>query len=255
MKGNLPLAHACGSFHISANARRSCYNSSMSRLTRLEDRRNSRKTVLLILGTIVLLALAVFLGIPVLVKMAVFWGDLKSSRMPVDKTDLIPPPPPSFSLLYDATNSARQTISGGSEAGTTVYLTLNGESVGNVVTKDDGTFTLGDIRLNEGDNTLVAVAMDQAGNKGNASAEVDVYYSNKPPELTVDTSMVADNKIEIKGTTNGERLTVNDRLIIIGQEGKFATTINLNPDEKTLVLIATDRAGNQTRKEVELSTP
>ncbi|MEK7091296.1 MAG: Ig-like domain-containing protein [Patescibacteria group bacterium] len=227
----------------------------MSRLTRLEERRNSRKAVLLILGTIILLAMAVFLGIPVLVKMAVFLGDLKSSKMPVDRTDLIPPPPPSFSLPYDATNSANQTISGGSEAGSTVYLTLNGESVGNVVAKDDGTFTLGDLTLKNGDNVLVAIAIDQAGNKGNASAEVDVYYSNKPPELAVETSMVADNKVEIKGTTNGERLTANDRLIIIGQGGKFATTINLNPDEKILVLVVTDRAGNQTRKEVELSRP
>lgn len=221
----------------------------------MEDRRNSRKAVLLVLGTIVLLALAVFGGIPVLVKMAVFLGDLKSSKMPVDKTDLIPPPPPSFSLPYDATNSARQTISGSSEAGSTVYLTLNGESVGNVVAKDDGIFTLGNINLKDGDNTLIAVAIDQVGNKGNASTEVDVYYSNKPPELTVETSMVADNKVEIKGTTSGVRLTANDRLIIIGQGGKFATTINLNPDEKVLVLVTVDRAGNQTRKEVELSRP
>lgn len=227
----------------------------MSRLSRLEDRRNSRKAVWLILGTIVLLALAVFLGIPVLVKMAIFFGDLKSSKAPVDKTDLIPPPPPSLSLPYDATNSSRQTISGSSEAGSTVYLTLNGESAGNVVTTDDGTFTLGNINLKDGDNALIAVAMDQAGNKGNPSVEVDVYYSNKPPELTAEISAVANNKVEIKGTTNGERLTANERLIIIGQEGKFATTLNLNPDEKTLVLVATDRAGNQTRKEVELSRP
>lgn len=227
----------------------------MSRLTRLEDRRNSRKAVILILGTIVLLAFAVFLGIPILVKMAIFFGDLKSSKTPVDKTDLIPPPPPSFSLPYDATNSATQTISGSSEAGSTVYLTLNGESVGNVVTKDDGMFSLGNINLKNGDNALIAIAIDQAGNKGNSSAEVDVYYSNKPPDLTVEISAVAGDKVEIKGTTNGERLTANDRLIIIGQGGKFATTINLNPDEKTLVLVATDRAGNQTRKEVELSRP
>lgn len=221
----------------------------------MEDRRNSQKAVLLILGTIVLLALAVFLGIPILVKMAIFFGDLKSSKTPVDKTDLIPPPPPSLSMPYDATNSALQTISGNSEAGSTVYLTLNGESVGNVVTKDDGAFSLGNINLKNGDNALIAVAIDQAGNKGNPSAEVDVYYSNKPPDLTVETSAVADSKVDIKGTTSGERLTANDRLIIIGQGGKFATTINLNPDEKTLVLIATDRAGNQTRKEVELSRP
>ena len=227
----------------------------MSRLTRLEDRRNSRKAILLILGTIVLLALAVFLGIPVLVKMAIFFGDLKASRTPVDKTDLISPPPPSFTLPYDATNSARQTVSGSSEAGSTVYMTLNGESVGNVVTKDDGTFTLGDIRLQDGDNALVAVAIDQAGNKGNPSPEVDVFYSNKPPELAVETSMVADNKVQIKGTTNGERLTANDRLIIVSQTGKFDTTISLNPDEKVMVFVTTDRAGNQTRKEVELARP
>lgn len=211
--------------------------------------------MLLILGAILLLALAVLLGIPVLVKMAIFLGDLKSSRMPVDKTDRIPPPPPSFSLPYDATNSARQTISGRSEAGSTVYLTLNGDSAGNVVAKDDGTFVLGDVSLNSGNNALVAIAMDLAGNKSGTSAEVVIYYSNRPPELTVETSAKPDSKVEVKGSTDGERLTVNERLIIIGQEGKFATTIYLNSDEKTLVFVATDRAGNQTRKEVELSTP
>ena len=41
--------------------------------------------------------------------------------------------------------------------------------------------------------------MDQAGNKGNPSAEADVYYSNKPPELTAEISAVTDNKVEVKG--------------------------------------------------------
>ena len=227
----------------------------MSRLTRLEDRRNLRKAVLFGLGTVGLIGLLMLLGIPILVRMAIFLGDVKSSGRPVDRSDIIPPAPPQIRMAYEATNSAQIDILGYSEPGAIVYLTDNGESVGNVVTTENGSFSFSDTALTSGDNAFTAIAVDQAGNKSQTSEEETVYFSNKAPDLTVGVGTPAEGKVEIKGATNGTRLVVNDRLVILGAGGKFQTLISVPSGESTLVFVATDRAGNQTKKEVKISTP
>lgn len=228
-----------------------------SRLQSLEDKKNFRKATFLALGAVGLIVFVLILGIPILVRMAIFLGDLKSSKSPVEKTDLIPPVPPNLLVSFDATNSSRQTLSGLAEPGSTVYLTQNSESRGSVVVKDDGIFQFGNVILKEGDNKFVGIAIDQVGNKSQSSREVVIYYSNKRPELNVDSptdrQQITGNRVEIKGSTSGTRLTVNDRLIILGNNGVFSTTYNLDPGENVLVFIASDRAGNQTRKELTVT--
>lgn len=226
-----------------------------SRLQNLEEKNNIRKATLLSVGTVVLVLITVVLGIPFLIRIAGFLGDIKSTDRPVDKNDLIPPVPPQISLPYDATNSATQTISGTSEPGATVFLTLNGQSSGDVVVSEDSSFSISDIHLSEGDNSLAAVAIDQSGNKSVSSTEISLYYSNKAPELEVesptDYQQVSGPNVEIKGTsTPGVRLTVNERSIIVSSEGKFSTNFNLTPGENVLVFIVSDKLGNQTRKEL-----
>ena len=221
----------------------------------MEDRRNMRKAVLFGLGTVGLIGILALLGVPILVRMAIFLGDLKASGRPVDKSDIIPPAPPQIRITYEATNSAQIDIFGYSEPGATVYLTDNGESVGNVVTTENGSFSFSDTALTLGDNAFTAIAVDQTGNKSQTSEEQTVYFSNKAPELTVEVGTPADGKVEIKGSTNGTRLVVNDRLVILSAGGKFQTLISVPSGENTLVFAATDRAGNQTKKEVKISTP
>lgn len=213
---------------------------------------------MLILGSIALMVLIVFLGIPALVRMAAFLGDVNSAKRPIDKSDIIAPAPPRIILPFEATNSARLVLNGYSEAGATVFLIQNGGSVGNVVAKDDGAFIFSDAALKSGDNSFVAVAVDQAGNRSQQSEAVGVYYSNKTPELTIDSPIngqqVSGNKVEVRGKVKGaERLTINDRLAVIGSEGKFSLILELNSGENGLVVVATDRAGNQTKKELTVT--
>ena len=230
-----------------------------SRLTRLEERRNLRKATWLAGGTVVLVVTVVILGIPILVKMAGFLGDLKSSSRPVDKNDLIPPVPPAISLPYDATNSARIEIAGSAEPGSTVYLTQNSESQGNAVVGEDGIFRFRDVALKDGNNKFEAVAVDQSGNKSQPSSGVMLLFSNKPPELKIESptdrqQVSGEMKVEIKGSTGSDvRLTVNERTVIVNSSGKFATTLSLNSGENALVFVAVDRAGNQTRKELTVT--
>jgi hypothetical protein len=100
-----------------------------SRLQRVEEKRNVKRAVMLILGSILTIGILLVWGVPVLVKLAVFLGNINSSRKPIDKSDLIPPAPPTVLATYEATNSATQVIKGWSEPGATVYLTNNGDGV------------------------------------------------------------------------------------------------------------------------------
>jgi hypothetical protein len=227
-------------------------------LAKIEEKRNVRAATLLTVGTILMVIVAAFFGVPFLIRLAVFWGDAKSAKGGIDKTDLIPPPPPQIVTSFDATNSSVQTISGMAEPGSTIYLTNNTKSVGSVVAKDDGTFSFSDVNLNDGVNTLSAVAVDNAGNRSLVSDKVSITYSNKLPDLLIETPQDRQqisgktSTIELKGTVGDSvsKLTVNDRNIIVGDDRKFSTTYNLTSGDNTLVFVAADRTGNQTRKEI-----
>ncbi len=226
-----------------------------SRLQKLEEKQNLRQATLISLGTVLLIATTLILGIPLLIRLAGFLGELKSTDRPIDKNDTIPPVPPQVSLPFDATNSAQLTLTGNSEPGATVFLTLNEDSSGDVVVSDNGSFTLPQISLTEGDNALAIVAVDQSGNKSVSATQFSVYFSQKAPDLQVDAptdnQQVTGNTVEVKGnTTPGMKLTINGRLIIVASDGNFATNLNLNPGENPLVIVASDKLGNQARKEL-----
>jgi hypothetical protein len=232
----------------------------ITRWQRLEERRNKRKAALLITGTLLIIGLGVVFGFNVLTKIFLFIGNLNSANQPVEKTDFIPPSPPQFFPAVEATNSASLTIKGIAEAGSSVFLTQNSQDTANTVTPQDGVFLFPNLRLKEGTNEFLAVAVDDAGNRSQPSNRLVVYYSNKPPPLTVvspvDRKVVTGNdpRISITGSTDPEaRLTINDRIVIVSYDGKFSYNLVLNPGDTTVVIIATDRNGNQARKEMTLT--
>lgn len=230
-----------------------------SRFSRAQERRNIRKATLLILATLGILVAVAVLAIPVLTRTALFMGSLNSTNGIADKNDSIPPGSPQISLAYDATNSATQNISGLAEPGSTVYLTQNTQTVGNVVTDSNGEFQFENITLSKGDNSFVAVAMDQAGNKSQNSPTTHVFYSSDPPKLDITSptdhqSYSGSSPANLSGNTqNVVHLSVNDRTIILDSNGHFNTNYSLNTGDNVLVFIATDAAGNQTRKELTVT--
>lgn len=230
-----------------------------SRRSHIEEKRNIKKAVWLVILTALLLLALVMWGVPILVKLAVFMGNLNSSRRPIDKSDIIPPPPPVVMATYEATSSATQVIRGWAEPGANVFLIQNLNSLGNVVAKDDGEWLFGDIELAPGKNEFVAVAIDRAGNKGLESVPVRMIYVNQPPKLEVtspgDGSSISGGlaEVEVKGQTDpGVRLTVNDRVVVVGGDGNYVTKWRLNEGENLLVIVAADRAGNSSRKEIRV---
>lgn len=227
---------------------------SFSRLQRLEEKRNLNKAVWLILGTIVLITLTVTIGFNLLTKLFIFMGNLNSTNKPVEKTDFIPPSPPVFFNLFNATNSAVISLKGTAEPGSGVYLTQNSNQSGNVITFDDGIFEFRKIQLSEGTNNFSAVALDSAGNKSQISDQLTIYYSSKAPALTIttpaDKQIISgkDPNLQIQGSTDADvRLIINERVVIVGSDGKFSYKIVLNQGENQITITAVNDTGNKTQ--------
>lgn len=231
-----------------------------SRLDRLEEKRSARKAVLLSLATILLILMGAIFGIPALIKIVVFVGDLNSANKPVDKTDTIAPVPPNLYSAFTATNSANLALDGLAEPGSTVYLTDNGNPVVNVVTADDGTFHIANVNLTEGANIFKAVAMDQSNNTSGPSKPVSVFFSMKQPKLEVETptdgQKINNNTayFDVKGSTDpGNRILVNERVAVVDGGGKWMFRVGLANGDNTISVIAADAAGNNTKKEIKVS--
>lgn len=232
----------------------------MSRYSSLEERRNRRKAVLWSLAGILVIVAVVFGGIPVLGKLAEGINNLKSNGKPIDKNDLIAPVSPVISLAYDATNSANQAISGLAEPYSMVYLTRNNDPVGQVKAGNDGSFEVVSVKLVDGRNTFTAVAIDEAGNKSSPANSVVMIYSNKGPEIKLDSPVENQHvngnppKVQISGSVDpSARLLINDRVIIVSAQGKFNINFQLNNGDNLLIITATDAAGNQTKKELTVT--
>lgn len=230
-----------------------------SRLQRLEEKRNIKSAVLFSIGTVIVIGIMVVMGIPFLVRMAIFMGDLRTNGVTIDKNDLIPPGPPIILSDFDATYSATISVGGVAESGATIYLDSNGKSVGEVVVDDSGTWRVDDVSLDPGDNLFEAVAVDLSGNKSQISKLVKIWFSNKKPALEISFPVNGyvvsggSGKIEIGGMTDPKvHLTMNDRLVIVGGDGKFLTTYNLTLGDNPLNLVAKDKAGNVTQKEISV---
>lgn len=231
-----------------------------SLLARKEEKRNLRRAVLFSFLTLILGLVLIFLGIPALIKIAVFLGNLRASSVPIELKDNIPPVPPTFKPIPEATNSAEIPVSGFAEPGSTVKIFLTGEEEKEVVADVESGFTIDSLKLTMGRNEISAVAVDKAGNKSEESEKIIVWYDNEPPKLEISqpadktTFYESEGVVEIKGTTESEiTLTINDHMVIVDKDGNFRQQIALSLGENNITLVATDKAGNQTSKTLTLT--
>ena len=231
-----------------------------SRLARKEEARSLRQALFFGALTIVLLFFLIFLGIPALIKMAIFLGEIRSSSTPVKTEDLLPPAPPIIASLPPATNSAQIDLRGFAEAGTVVEIFLNGLSEAKLVAEKNGTFTTNEVNLTSGRNEIMAKATDSGGNTSQSSGKIVIFYDTTPPKLTIsEPSDQSDyygdeNQIKILGLTEEEAaVTVNGRLAVVNQDGSFELPFSLSEGENQIKIVAIDQAGNQTEKELKVN--
>lgn len=201
-----------------------------------------------------LFLLLLLLGLPLLAKLSLLLEKIRSGEEASIVIDHTPPFPPQLESQFTATNSARLTLQGISEPGSTVKLYLNDKVLEKILVGKDGTFTKR-VALVEGENKITAKAVDQGGNESAFSNSLLIFYKKRAPLLEIEFPpeeelQTEDKEIEIKGKTDPEvNLTINDRFVRVKSNGSFSFLVSLSEGENLIKIVATDQAGNQKKVE------
>ena len=229
-----------------------------SRLARKQESKNIKLAFFYGLLTFLLALGVLFFGIPLLIRLAVFLGDVRSSSLPVETQDKVPPSPPIFTTSFEATSSSQIALAGYAEPGSAVLISLNGSLEQEIVADNEGLFKT-EINLTDGDNQIEAIAKDQAGNQSSNSKALQITLDDEPPELELtypetDKASVHEEKIVLTGKTETEAtLVINERLVIIDREGNFEYPISLKEGDNEVSLSVEDKAGNKTEKMITVT--
>lgn len=209
------------------------------------EKRTKRQTIFFLLLSLLLLVLLVVYGLPALLNLTSFISNYKKTPVTVTKKELVPTTP-RLSEDLTATFSARIKISGVADPKSTVELFQNNDSQGTTAADDNGVFSFA-VNLNKGDNIFTARAANGTGEKSELSGEYKISFLNSPPKLEA----FAANDGTVAGTTDpGNTVSINDRLTIVDSRGKFSYQLSLKDGENKITVVATDPAGNQTKKEL-----
>lgn len=237
------------------------YKPTYSRLHRKQGKKYARQTALFTLLTIAVLVVVILKGIPALVKVAVFFGDMRSSTQPIAGTDDVPPPPPTLLPIADATFSASIRVSGYAEEGATVVLYINGRKTSETIVENNGEWLFNSVPLESGVNNLSAYAVDLAGNKSGSSKSYSVVQDNEAPLLEVSSPREgnkyygeSEKNISLSGQAEpGSVVHVNLNLVIVAADGSFTHKLSLQDGENLIRVTARDKAGNETTLEIKVN--
>lgn len=232
---------------------------SYSRLKTTEEKRNIRTAVALGVLTLVLIGVVFVFGLPTVAKFAAFLSDLRKSGEPVEVNDSTPPAPPRIDELPEATNKASVEVSGESEPGATVILVFNSRSE-EVLADSEGSFR-STFELDDGENTLIASAKDSSGNESQKTDEFTINFDDEEPSLEVSSPSDGasffgskQRQLVISGTTEADAsLSINDRFVLVEEDGSFAFATTLAEGENTFNLKSQDKAGNSTEKSFKVN--
>lgn len=225
-----------------------------SRLARRYDRLSRQQAYLLLFGSAILLVLFIVYGFPAILNLTAGISGLRRSGNPTVADKGVAPAIPRLSEDFDATNSASIKLSGIADPKVTVELWQNGNSADTTVVGDDGKFSF-NVTLNKGENSFAVQATSEPGVKSVKSEIYKISYLNSLPKVEINTpndgGTVKDSQIVVSGKTDADvTITVNGRLAIVRSDGNFVGNLSLGNGDNKIKIVATDRAGNQTTKEI-----
>jgi hypothetical protein len=229
-----------------------------SRLLQKQQSKNLRRTILYLLLTLILLFFLFFLGLPLLIKLAVLVGNFKNASIINEAEDILPPAPPSIFASFTATNSANIVLRGLAENGSSIEVFLNGLPEKKVVAETNGEFVLRNLQLHEGRNEIYAVASDIAGNPSQKSNLLEITFDQTPPSLNLTQSQSGQifyypqKTANISGETDGTLLMINDHTVSLDAQGAFNYPYSLQEGENIIRIVVQDEATNQTEQELIL---
>ncbi|MCX6726223.1 MAG: hypothetical protein NTY75_00190 [Candidatus Shapirobacteria bacterium] len=229
-----------------------------SRLKTKEEQEITKKTIFLgVITLFIFISLLVF-GLPLLIKLSIVLGEARVQKAKQTQEKVIPPPQPRLILPFEATNSAQINISGLSEKGILIELLKNDVSFNKAQANENGDFEFDNVDLDKGSNQFTAVAISQDGVSSEPSKSIDIVLDTEPPAITMinpseDKLSVDYADFDVAGKTDvGASVMVNGRVAMIDDQGKFKIKLQLSAGKNNVDIVASDLAGNQTKKTIEI---
>ncbi|OGG22360.1 hypothetical protein A3D03_06715 [Candidatus Gottesmanbacteria bacterium RIFCSPHIGHO2_02_FULL_40_13] len=225
---------------------------------RQEEKKFTRKLITSLTIVAVSGIFVIFFGLPLLAKVVYFTSGTQKQTQNTSDTSLALLPP-TLDSISTATNSAKINVSGYSISDAAIIVVVNGEESTKIPTDKDGKFNSNEISLKEGENKINAfvVRKDQ---ESSPSATFIVIYKKSNPKIEISSPengarIRQDNRdITISGTTDpGNRMTINDRLVIVQNDGSFNFKVTLTDGDNAIQLQAIDEAGNITGQELKVN--
>ena len=227
-----------------------------SRISRLEDKKQQRRLIGAIVGSIAILILVALFGVKALISFSLLVDKLRGNSPQTTQSQQTIIAPPVLDTPPVATNSASMVLTGKGQAGLTLIVYLSDGEFKKLPVPQDGNFSVSGIPLKEGVNTMSAKMSDDKGNTSDLSNVVSVTYTNKPPKLEVskpdeNANISGDiNTVVVTGKTDEDvTVTINDRFVVVKNDNSFTYNYPLNEGDNILKIVATDTAGNQTKVE------
>lgn len=221
-------------------------------------RRLARKTRYNFIATIVIILVLLYVTftwvLPFLINGVGFFKNFGHKAAPVQSAAENPTlAPPILSIPFEATNTAQINISGYATADSKVNLYIDDDLKSTEKAGEDGSFTFENVSLSLGTNNISAKTVDDKNSLSLPSKTFTVTYDNQKPDLTVDSPednkniQGGDKKVQVSGKTEaGAEVLVNGSQVVVGSDGSFFTTIDINEGDNTVDIQATDAAGNTT---------
>ena len=208
----------------------------------------------------------VLLSTLVLVLVVWFWGTSfinllgflakPTENTPVEPTINLPISRPSLKELPEFTNSEKLTIEGRTSPGQEVSLEASRETI-KTTSQSDGTFKFDAVVLKKGLNLIKVYVIDSSGERLEES--LIITLDKTAPLLDIfepkEGQLVSSKakSIKVLGKTEPEATVfVNEIQAIVNPEGEFSLTYPVTKTTQSIVIKATDKAGNSTKKSIKI---
>ncbi len=220
-------------------------------------RKQNRKTII---GIIVIILVFIFFGSNLLIGYGVLLdkisGEKKIETNSLQDVDYIAPPV--LNPTTEAVNTEKINITGFSAGSKEIELYLNNKLIEKIKIEDDSSFSFKNLILKPGNNNIKAKAIDGKKESGFSNI-ISIIYRNEPPTIEIEKPKDGeifkkdDGPIIVEGKIEPEfKVTVNDILAIVDDEGRFLTRLSLESGDNNIRVEVTDDAGSKTTKEIKV---
>jgi hypothetical protein len=150
---------------------------------RSEEKKLFRKLIVTLLFFFAAIIILLYIGLPILAKIIVTISSFRRER-PINSTvEEIILFPPVFDPTFEATNTAKITVSGYSEKDAKIKILLNSKEKVRVNTDNEGKFKT-NITLKEGPNIITAIIIKDK-KESSPSAPLSIIFKEEEPTLEI----------------------------------------------------------------------